>query len=69
MRIDMSNEQFHAIVQDSLIGYQYLQKISLAERASLMHAIADEIEALGDELIQTAHAESSLPMIPHGQFG
>ncbi|WPL47593.1 aldehyde dehydrogenase (NADP(+)) [Sphingobacterium bambusae] len=62
MRIDMSNEQIHAIVQDSLIGYQYLQKISLAERASLMHAIADEIEALGDELIQAAHAESALPL-------
>jgi 2,5-dioxopentanoate dehydrogenase len=62
MRIEMSNEKIQAIVQDSLIGYQYLQRISLAERAVLMHAIADEIEALDDELIQTAHAESALPL-------
>ncbi|WDF69682.1 aldehyde dehydrogenase (NADP(+)) [Sphingobacterium oryzagri] len=58
----MSNEQIQATIQDSLIGYQYLQRISLAERAALMHAIADEIEALDEELIQTAHAESALPL-------
>lgn len=62
MYIEMSSEQIQAIVDDSLIGYQYLQHISLAERAQLMHAIADEIEALDDELIQTAHEESALPV-------
>lgn len=62
MRIEMSNEQIQATIQDSLIGYQYLQRISLVERAALMHAIADEIEALDDELVQTAHAESALPL-------
>ncbi|MBD1431242.1 aldehyde dehydrogenase (NADP(+)) [Sphingobacterium sp. DN00404] len=62
MHIEMSSEQIQAIVEDSLIGYQYLQRISLAERAALMHIVADEIEALDDELIQTAHDESALPM-------
>lgn len=62
MHIEMSSEQIQTIVDDSLIGYQYLQHISLTERAALMHAIADEIEALDDKLIQTAHEESALPV-------
>lgn len=32
------------------------------ERAAFLEAIAEEIEALGDELLQRAHAESALPM-------
>ncbi|WP_437922051.1 aldehyde dehydrogenase (NADP(+)) [Sphingobacterium sp. LRF_L2] len=62
MYIEMSNEQIHGIIQDSLIGYNYLQEISLAKRADLMHAIADSIDALGEELITTAQAESALPI-------
>ena len=62
MRMEMSKEQIHTIVEDALMGYQYLQRISLAERAALMHAIADEIEALDDHLIQIANLESALPM-------
>lgn len=32
------------------------------ERARFLEAIADEIEAIGDELIETAHTESGLPV-------
>lgn len=62
MQIEMSREQIQTIAEDAWIGYQYLQCISLAERAALMHAIADEIAAVGDELLQTAHEESALPL-------
>ncbi|PRD57300.1 aldehyde dehydrogenase (NADP(+)) [Sphingobacterium gobiense] len=63
MHIETSSEHIQAIGNDSLAGYQYLQRISLTERAALMHAIADEIDALDDELIQTAHEESALPVV------
>ena len=33
-----------------------------AERAKFLEAIATEIEALGDTLLQRAHAESGLPL-------
>ncbi|MFN8317952.1 MAG: aldehyde dehydrogenase (NADP(+)) [Saprospiraceae bacterium] len=36
---------------------------SKAERAGLLRGMADEIEALGDELLQTASAESNLPIV------
>lgn len=39
----------------------YRQKPA-AERAKLLDTIASEIEALGDELLQRAHAETGLPM-------
>lgn len=38
-----------------------LRKSNFQQRAELMNIIADEIEALGDELIQTAHEETHLP--------
>ncbi|QBQ41925.1 aldehyde dehydrogenase (NADP(+)) [Sphingobacterium psychroaquaticum] len=58
----MVHEQINTIVQQSEAGYQYLQQLSLAERAALMHAIADAVEALDETLIQTAHEESALPL-------
>lgn len=35
---------------------------SLADRAAFLEAVADEIEALGDALIERAHLESGLPV-------
>ena len=57
----MSNEQIHAIVLKSVAASDYLQQISLHERAALMHSIADEITELGEYLIQTAEQETGLP--------
>ncbi|KAG1597678.1 hypothetical protein G6F46_014260 [Rhizopus delemar] len=37
------------------------RNLPLARRAEFLEAIADEILALGDELIERAHAESGLP--------
>lgn len=38
------------------------RNLPLARRAAFLEAIADEILALGDELIERAHAESGLPL-------
>lgn len=62
MFIEISDEQIDTIINGSLSGYQYLQRVSLKERSALMHTIADEIEALDDELLEIAHAESALPL-------
>ncbi|WP_225551155.1 aldehyde dehydrogenase (NADP(+)) [Sphingobacterium bovistauri] len=43
-------------------GYKHLQQMSRKDRAELMYSIASSIEALGDELIQTAHEETNLPL-------
>lgn len=60
--MEMSNEQIHAVISDSLAGYSYLQSLTPTERAGLMYAVADEIEALDDTLLQTAHRETALPL-------
>lgn len=56
----MSDEQIKIVVQDSWVGYRYLHGLPSTVRADLMYTIADEIEALGEELIQTAHSETAL---------
>lgn len=38
------------------------RNLPLADRASFLDTIAEEIEGLGDELLERAHAESGLPM-------
>lgn len=43
-------------------AYQFLKKTTVKERVAFMNAIADKIEALGEELLATAHAETSLPL-------
>ncbi|MFD1771143.1 aldehyde dehydrogenase (NADP(+)) [Sphingobacterium suaedae] len=60
--MEMSNEQIHDIASAAWNGYQYLQKLTVRERADLMYAIAEEIEALDEELINAAHRETALPL-------
>lgn len=43
-------------------AYQFLKNTTVKERAVFMNAVADQIEALGEELLTTAHAETSLPL-------
>ena len=38
------------------------QQVSGKEKKEFLYAIAEEIEALGDELLQTASEESNLPV-------
>lgn len=43
-------------------GFEYLQKLTRADRVKLMYTIAAHIEALGDQLVQTANEETNLPL-------
>lgn len=56
-----SKEQLEAILQKSLEAFVIMKKYSIQKRVALMRTIADEIEAVGPELIATAKAESNLP--------
>ncbi len=44
--------------QEAFLVYK---QVNLRQRATFMHQVADEIEALGPELISTAQAETNLP--------
>jgi len=43
-------------------AFQFLKATTVAERAKFMHAVADRIEGLGQELLDTANAETALPL-------
>ncbi|AZA83672.1 aldehyde dehydrogenase (NADP(+)) [Chryseobacterium lactis] len=49
-------------IQLAVEAYQFLKNTTIKERAEFMNAVADHIEALGEELLTTAHAETSLPL-------
>jgi 2,5-dioxopentanoate dehydrogenase len=44
------------------MAFARYKKLPAASKAELLRAIADEIENLGDELLETAHQESNLPL-------
>src|SRR3546814_9542851 len=44
--------------QEAFLSFK---KLTIKERAALMHSVADEIETLGNELITAAQSETSLP--------
>lgn len=62
MHQDTAIAQINQIAEKAVDGYRYLQTLTLAQRAGLMFAIADQIEALDDRLIETAHNETALPI-------
>ncbi|MBF9254072.1 aldehyde dehydrogenase (NADP(+)) [Pontibacter sp. 172403-2] len=43
-------------------AFKVYKKVAASEKANLLRTIAAEIEQLGDELLQTAHQESNLPL-------
>lgn len=59
---ETSKENIELRIQMASRAYQFLKNTTIKERAALMNAVADQIEALGEELIQIAHAETSLPL-------
>ena len=56
-----SPEQIDLAVQEAWAAFHIYRKYSLAKRAAFMRAIAAEIEAVADDLIQTAMEETHLP--------
>ncbi len=57
-----NEKEIDAIVHQAEGGFQFLQQSNVIERAELMHTIANEIEAIGKVLIETAHLETALPI-------
>ncbi len=58
---DATTKETNDILEQSWIAFHVYRKMSLKQRADFMRAIAIEVEACGDELIQTAMRETNLP--------
>lgn len=54
-------KNIESILQASSTAFQKFKSANVQKRAQLMRAIADEIEKLGEELIETTHVETHLP--------
>lgn len=54
--------QYKEALALSETAFGVYKKTSAVQRATLLKSIADEIEALGDELLETASRESNLPL-------
>ena len=59
--IDATIGEVDEIMQKAWLAFHIYRKGSLKQRASFMRAIATELEAAGEELIQTAMRETNLP--------
>lgn len=59
---ETSTENIDRRIQLAVEAFQFLKNTTINERAEFMNAVADQIEALGEELLTTAHAETSLPL-------
>ncbi len=58
---DADAQEINKIMEEAWQAFAQYRKLSLKQRAGFMRAIAVEIEALGDPLIQTAMSETNLP--------
>ncbi|QNL50746.1 aldehyde dehydrogenase (NADP(+)) [Olivibacter sp. SDN3] len=58
---ETSKEEITTAFEKATEAFQYLKNQSIADRATLMYAIADKIASLGSNLIDTAMAETALP--------
>jgi 2,5-dioxopentanoate dehydrogenase len=59
--MSVSKQELEDILQQAQHAFVAIEKLGISKRVALMRAIADEIEALGPELITTAQEESRLP--------
>ncbi|KXH84957.1 aldehyde dehydrogenase (NADP(+)) [Chryseobacterium kwangjuense] len=59
---ETSKEAIDLQIQKAAEAFQFLKKTTVKERAVFMNAVADKIEALGEELLAVAHEETSLPL-------
>jgi 2,5-dioxopentanoate dehydrogenase len=58
---DATSSDINDVMQQAWSAFHGYRKMSLKQRADFMKAIAVEMEACGDELIQTAMRETNLP--------
>lgn len=59
---DHTTAELDQVLEKAVQAFHLYKKFSLKQRADFMRAIAAEIEALGDELLNTAHEETNLPL-------
>lgn len=59
---ETSKENIDKRIQRAAEAFQFLKNTTINERAEFMNAVADQIEALGEELLAVTHAETSLPL-------
>ena len=55
---DTTIAELDQVIANAVNAFHQYKNYSLKQRADFMRAIAAEIEALGDELIETAMAEA-----------
>src|SRR5882757_9917792 len=58
---DATVQEIDRVMPDAWLAFLQYRKTSLKQRADLMRTIGTEIEAIGDELIQTVMEETHLP--------
>ena len=58
---DTTSSEIENVMQQAWTAFHVYRKMSLKQRADFMRTIAIELEACGDELIQTAMRETNLP--------
>ena len=59
--IDATIQEVDEVMQKAWQAFHVYRKLPLTQRAAFMRAIAKELEAAGDELIQVAMQETNLP--------
>ncbi len=59
--MNQKKEYLDRCVELAAEAYQFLKNSTVKDRAAFMYAVADKIEKLGPELIETANQESALP--------
>lgn len=58
---DATSKEIEEVMEQAWTAFHVYRKMSLKQRAKFMRTIAIELEAAGDELIQTAMRETNLP--------
>ncbi|MEO5947266.1 MAG: aldehyde dehydrogenase (NADP(+)) [Chitinophagaceae bacterium] len=59
---DTTIEEIDIVMQKAWEAFHIYRKMSLKQRADFMKAIAQELEACGDELLEVAMSETNLPI-------
>ena len=61
MPADSTIAEIHSVMEDAWNAFHEFRKQSLKQRAFFMRTIANEIEALGDDLLRLTSSETNLP--------
>ncbi|MFS4473141.1 aldehyde dehydrogenase (NADP(+)) [Chryseobacterium sp. T20] len=62
MMEETSTQNIDKRIQRAAEAFQFLKNTTVTERAEFMNAVADQIEALGEDLLAVTHTETSLPL-------